>query len=30
LMARFDSESPNNFHFDVRLSGDVETVFFDV
>lgn len=30
LMARSDSGRPGDLHFDVRLSGDHETVFFDI
>lgn len=30
LMARPDSGNPGDLHFDVRLSGKDETVFFDV
>jgi len=30
LMAKPDSARPGHWHFDVRLQGDQETVFFDV
>jgi protocatechuate 3,4-dioxygenase alpha subunit len=30
LMARPDSNHPGHWHFDVRLQGEQETVFFDV
>ena len=30
LMARSDSRNPGEWHFEVRLSGEDETVFFDV
>ena len=30
LMAKPDSARPGHWHFDVRLQGDEETVFFDV
>jgi protocatechuate 3,4-dioxygenase alpha subunit len=30
LMAQTDSSRPGHWHFDIRLQGDLETVFFDV